>query len=212
MKVSFGEFTFDRTRQELRHGSELVHLTPKAMVLLEILLQWRGRVIRQQELVDLLWPDVVVCEGSLKNLVSMLRVALGDHDREGRFIRNIHGRGYCFNEAELVVENHGRATLRCLDRIFVLGDGSNLVGRGSECTVALGDVSVSRRHAIIEVNGDSAVLEDLGSTNGTLLDGVRVEERKLLAMTHVIRFGSVVAAFRLGVAAEDEIMVTPRSP
>ncbi len=53
------------------------------------------------------------------------------------------------------------------------------VGRLPECAVVLDDPNVSRRHAQFRREGDSVVLVDLGSTNGTKVNGVLVRERRL---------------------------------
>jgi len=65
---------------------------------------------------------------------------------------------------------------------LVLPDGRSLrigatplvVGRLPECAVTLGDTNVSRRHAQIGIEGGDVVVTDLGSTNGTFLNGRRV--------------------------------------
>lgn len=56
---------------------------------------------------------------------------------------------------------------------------SYTIGRGSACEIQLPDISVSREHARIHSRGDEFVLEDLGSTNGTYVNGERVERRTL---------------------------------
>jgi hypothetical protein len=69
----------------------------------------------------------------------------------------------------------------------VLPDGSRIVlgvepieiGRLPECTVALNDQNVSRRHAEIRRSGNDIVVADLGSTNGTKVNGAHVTERVL---------------------------------
>jgi pSer/pThr/pTyr-binding forkhead associated (FHA) protein len=55
-----------------------------------------------------------------------------------------------------------------------LGSGSLLIGRLPECDVLLQDNLVSRMHARISVQGDSVVVEDLHSTNGVYVNGLRV--------------------------------------
>jgi pSer/pThr/pTyr-binding forkhead associated (FHA) protein len=55
-----------------------------------------------------------------------------------------------------------------------LGNGSLLIGRLPECDVLLSDTLVSRMHARISVQGDSVIVEDLHSTNGVYVNGVRV--------------------------------------
>jgi Protein of unknown function (DUF3662)/FHA domain len=51
-----------------------------------------------------------------------------------------------------------------------------LIGRGSDCEVVLADAHASRHHARLEVRGGVFVLTDLGSTNGTRVNGHRVRE------------------------------------
>jgi pSer/pThr/pTyr-binding forkhead associated (FHA) protein len=54
-----------------------------------------------------------------------------------------------------------------------------VIGRLPECTVVLGDPNVSRRHAEVRRQGADVVVVDLGSTNGTRVNGVPVRERPL---------------------------------
>jgi hypothetical protein len=69
--------------------------------------------------------------------------------------------------------------------------GTFLIGRGAECHLALDDVLVSRRHAAIRLDDDgSATIEDLGSRNGVLLNGMRVEGAEPLNDGDLIRIGS----------------------
>jgi hypothetical protein len=63
---------------------------------------------------------------------------------------------------------------------YVLGDHTVVLGRLPECDITLVDTNVSRRHAEIRPRGDRFVLVDLGSTNGSKVNGVRVAERELL--------------------------------
>jgi hypothetical protein len=62
---------------------------------------------------------------------------------------------------------------------YVLGDRVVSIGRLPECDVTLPDTNVSRRHAEIHPRGDAFVLIDLGSTNGSKVNGIRVAEREL---------------------------------
>jgi pSer/pThr/pTyr-binding forkhead associated (FHA) protein len=61
-----------------------------------------------------------------------------------------------------------------------LGSGSLLIGRLPECDVLLVDGLVSRMHARISVQADSVVVEDLHSTNGVYVNGVRVGHSTVL--------------------------------
>lgn len=64
-------------------------------------------------------------------------------------------------------------------RTYTLQHGSNVIGRGQEASFRLPDTSVSRRHVDIYFDGHSAVLHDLGSTNGTSVNGSSVQTWQL---------------------------------
>jgi len=53
------------------------------------------------------------------------------------------------------------------------------LGRGSEVDIQLPDSEVSRQHAMLEIREDAATLTDLGSTNGTYVEGVRIDKRAI---------------------------------
>ncbi len=74
------------------------------------------------------------------------------------------------------------------------GGGRVLLGQSPACTVRLEDVTVSRRHAAFDVIDGALRLTDLGSTNGTFVNGVRAHE-VALAGGETIQVGSDV--FRL---------------
>src|SRR5579872_5395596 len=63
-----------------------------------------------------------------------------------------------------------------------------LVGTSPACTIRLTDPTVSRRHAALDPNGRRYRLTDLGSTNGTFVDGVALVEGFVLG-GEIIRFG-----------------------
>ncbi|MEO1370768.1 MAG: FHA domain-containing protein, partial [Acidobacteriota bacterium] len=60
-----------------------------------------------------------------------------------------------------------------------LHDGRNVLGSDPSCDVCLPNPTVSRRHAVVNVNGERTELEDLRSTNGTLLRSERVDRAPL---------------------------------
>ena len=63
---------------------------------------------------------------------------------------------------------------------ITLSDGLTSIGRDEDCNLILLGSRVSRRHAEIEVSGDEVVLRDLKSRSGTLVDGKRTTEAKLV--------------------------------
>lgn len=71
------------------------------------------------------------------------------------------------------------APTRCWIRVkgqdLELGTGATVLGRHDSCDVVLDDPLVSRRHAVVSFDGASLTVEDLGSVNGVLLNGRRVQ-------------------------------------
>jgi pSer/pThr/pTyr-binding forkhead associated (FHA) protein len=70
-----------------------------------------------------------------------------------------------------------------------------LLGRGTDCDLRLVDPGVSRHHAELRVEGDQVVLVDLGSTNGTFVNGQPVRRVALGDGTHV-SLGRTTLIFR----------------
>jgi len=79
-------------------------------------------------------------------------------------------------------------------RSLELKDGNNLIGRGSDVDLQLMDQGVSRRHADVYVNGNRADVHDLGSTNGTSVNGHPVQHQQL-QHGDVIRVGHTRLVF-----------------
>lgn len=73
--------------------------------------------------------------------------------------------------------------------------GRNVIGRGTEADIRLPDTGVSRKHVDVVLEGDMATAEDLGSTNGTLVNGRRIT-RQPLVDGDVIRIGHSVLVYR----------------
>jgi hypothetical protein len=76
-----------------------------------------------------------------------------------------------------------------------LTTGRNVIGRGTDADIRLPDTGVSRKHVDVVLEGGVATVEDLGSTNGTLVNGRRIS-RQPLADGDVIRIGHSVLVYR----------------
>lgn len=76
-----------------------------------------------------------------------------------------------------------------------LGDRPVTVGRSSECRISLNDTNVSRRHAEIRPSSRAYVVVDLGSTNGTLVNGTRIGGEQALNDGDIVSFGSTNVRF-----------------
>jgi len=70
--------------------------------------------------------------------------------------------------------------------------------------------SVSRRHARLVFDDESGMLEELGSKNGTWVNGVQVTTSARIQDGDEIRFGSVRARLRRAFAADSTVTVGPR--
>jgi hypothetical protein len=76
-----------------------------------------------------------------------------------------------------------------------LTTGRNVIGRGTDADIRLPDTGVSRKHVDVVLDSGTAIAEDLGSTNGTLVNGRRIT-RQPLADGDVIRIGHSVLVYR----------------
>ena len=80
-------------------------------------------------------------------------------------------------------------------RTVPLGAGDHLVGRSPECALRLEGRSISRRHALIRIGADGASVQDLGSANGTFVNGRRAAETTAISPGDEVKFGD--HAFRV---------------
>src|SRR5947207_3447708 len=76
----FSDYEFDELRRELRTKGKPVELESKPLEILLQLLLHAGEVVTKEELLESVWPDVMVVDGSLATAVSKLRKAMGDED------------------------------------------------------------------------------------------------------------------------------------
>jgi DNA-binding winged helix-turn-helix (wHTH) protein len=199
VRARFGGFVFDSNVRALTQGGKPAALSPKGFELLEALLASRPRVLSQAELRDLLWPATFVSRTSLARLVTEIRGALGDDAREPRFVRTVHGFGYAFGGAAHDIPESRRLAAKCAllwgGREIDLAEGENLIGRTAECAVRTPSPRISRHHARIVVTGGKAVLEDLGSKNGTCVRGRRLRGPAALKDGDQILLGSEMLTF-----------------
>src|SRR5438105_918724 len=151
MRLRFGDFCFDSDRRELSKRDAPIHLTPKGLQLLLLLIEQRPKVLSKEEIYEELWPGTFVEESNLSVLVAEVRGALGDDARRARFIKTSHRFGYGF-VAEVQEETAAPVAdvrLRSGSRDFELFDGENIVGRDADASVRINAPGISRQHARI---------------------------------------------------------------
>jgi predicted component of type VI protein secretion system len=95
---------------------------------------------------------------------------------------------------------------------FTLEGDQITVGRDSTNEIVINDAEVSRRHARLTFQGGKYVLEDLGSTNGTFVNGQRLAGPRVLKAGEVVSFGEqIVLVFEATNLDAGATMVSPRA-
>jgi len=206
--IRFCSCELDSARRRLSKDGREAHVTPKAFDLLMLLVDAAPRVVPKRELHARLWPRIAVTDWTLFSLIKELRRALGDTDSRAPLIRTVHRVGYAFNASLERVSPRPRPGRRWLvadGARFALVAGDNVVGRDPEAEVSLDDSTISRRHARIVVNDAGAVIEDLGSKNGTSVGGARLRDRVELRDGDKIAFGDLVVLYRESRAGQSTV-------
>ena len=91
-----------------------------------------------------------------------------------------------------------RALLAVGGRRLLVPPGGGTIGRSRDCDVVLEDTGISRRHAEIRPSGDGWTVEDLGSTNGVLVNGLGVRGAQPLHPGDRVELGSTEIVFEVG--------------
>ncbi|MDA8017396.1 MAG: winged helix-turn-helix domain-containing protein [Thermoanaerobaculia bacterium] len=92
----FGEWTFNSRWVQLSRGDDVADVEPKALNLLQVLIEERGRLVSKEELLERVWDGAYVSDNALTRAAARLRNALGDQARSPRFVQTVHGKGYRF--------------------------------------------------------------------------------------------------------------------
>ena len=206
MRLVFGECEFDSGRRMVLRHRRATPLSPKAFQLLELLLDRRPEAVSKTELLERLWPETFVSDASLHNVVAELRATLGDKARAARYIRTVPRYGYAFHgdarpapPPDSAVGRRAVAGPRLVSRRreWLLSEGSNVVGRDHDCAVRIDSTTISRHHARIIVTRGEATVEDLGSKNGTYVNGQRIQETVAIEVGGRIRVGAVTMIYHM---------------
>ena len=201
MRLAFGSCVLDTDTREVRRDGAPVHLTPLGFGLLVLLIEHRPKSLSKTELQDALWPGTFVTEASLSSLIADVRAAIGDEARESTLIRTVYRHGYAFAGEVRVLSGRTGDSARSYrliwyERELVLDQGETILGRSRDATLFIDAEGVSRRHARIAISGDDVLLEDLGSKNGTTVNGERITTPARIQDAATIQIGSVTLTFR----------------
>ena len=94
---------------------------------------------------------------------------------------------------------------------FILEGDQLTVGRDATNEIVINDAEISRRHARLTFQGGKYVLEDLGSTNGTFVNGQRLAGPRVLKAGEVVQFGEqIMLVFEATTIDSGATMVSPR--
>jgi DNA-binding winged helix-turn-helix (wHTH) protein len=218
----FQRFELDMARRQLRGDAQPLHLTPKAFDLLATLVAAAPRVVPKSELHQRLWPCGVVTDATLVALVKEVRRALDDTHPETPLIRTAHRIGYAFEARVDQVREAPRAReisrwLIVGERRFALLQGENIIGRDPDVNIWLDLETISRRHARLLASDAGVVLEDLGSKNGTSVEGKRITSAHTLGNGQRFVCGRLHIIYResgadLPTATELSRIVEPHAP
>lgn len=176
MIARFGSYEIDPARRQLFAAGLPLHLTPKAFDLLWLLVEAAPRVVPKREIHDRLWRGGVVADATLVGLIKEIRRAMKNQTPPP--LRTVHRIGYAIDlpvlraAAQTSADGHW---LIANDRRVALVAGENVIGRDSDVAVWLDHATLSRRHARITLLEGVAILEDLGSKNGTMLQGADLQ-------------------------------------
>ncbi|GGF79971.1 hypothetical protein GCM10011402_35720 [Paracoccus acridae] len=116
--IQLGRSVLDLGRGMLSRDGQVIPLRAKSFRLLQELARQPGRVVPKDELLDAVWPDVIVTEASLSQAVRDIRKALADE--EGRILRTIARRGFMLCPTGSPLPQHAGRTSSIRPRIALL--------------------------------------------------------------------------------------------
>src|SRR5580658_816828 len=215
MRLRFADCVLDLRARQLERQDRTVPLEPKVYELLEVLIKRRPAVVTNNELDELLWPQVYVARTSLTRLVSELRAALGDTARGSHLIRTVYKTGYAFC-ADVTCLSPARSSSATIEVLWMkqslpLTDGEHIAGRDAECSLVIDGTTVSRQHARITIARGAVTIEDLDSTNGTYVNATRISVPTPLVSGDEFALGSEVLRVRRRSSSVLTVKVEPDS-
>ena len=191
----FADFELDLAAYVLRAHGEAVRLEKIPMEVLILLVQRAGTLVERSDIAEAVWgPELFVeHEAAINTAVRKIRQVLGDDAAAPRFVETVVGKGYRFVAAveRLTPAGEPRYTVKFGGQEFVLRSGETVLGRDPAAGVYVEHASVSRRHARLSIEAGRARLQDLGSRNGTFLNGQRLDAPAEILEDAIIGLGPV---------------------
>jgi DNA-binding winged helix-turn-helix (wHTH) protein len=214
-----GDWLVEPTLDRITRDGREVRLRPRATDVLTVLALASGKLVSKRELMDEVWRTEFIGDHALTQVIAELRAALGDDARNPAFIENIPRRGYRLVAAVTPVAESSVAPtgatmpfkLETEDGPRSLLQGSNVIGRTDDADIRIDKTEVSRCHATITIQGTTAVIEDLGSKNGTFVNGRQLDGPTTLTNGDEIWIGRSVARMRFLIEGEPTKTETSRT-
>jgi DNA-binding winged helix-turn-helix (wHTH) protein len=205
-----GDWLVEPTLDRITRDGREVRLRPRAMDVLTALAVASGKLVTKRDLIDEVWRTEFVGDHALTQVIAELRAALGDDARNPAFIENIPRRGYRLVADVIPVAvssispNGATMPFKLVTEkgSLSLSQGSTVIGRTDEAEICIDKTEVSRCHAMITVQGTTAIIEDLGSKNGTFVNGHQVAGPTPLTNGDEIWIGRSVARMRFLIEGE----------
>ena len=219
MRLRFGDLGFDAASRQLWVDDTEIHVSNKAFDLLAMLIERRPEAVSKADLHARLWPGTFVSPSSLPSLVSEIRDAIDDGNREPKLLRTVHGFGYAFQAAAAAALDPAAPPDQVPPGGWLVGTpaeiallaGENVLGREGSGIILLRSSTVSRRHARVDIADGNVTVEDLGSKNGTYVNDRRVEGPTPVVDGDQVRFGSLVFTFRRAQPADTTQSITSQA-
>jgi len=218
--IRFGVFELDLQTGELRRKGVKVALQEQPFRVLVMLVAQPGDLVTRDALRRALWAETVFVDfdHGLNKAVAKIRDALGDLAESPRYVETLERRGYRFiAPVEVVVPRTAPALgfgdqpviarLSWNGQSYPLSAGEYVIGRDPSAAIWIESSMVSRRHARIVVSASAVTIEDLGSRNGTFVNGRRLDAISPLASGDEVSVGPDRLAVLTPLAAESTASV-----
>jgi DNA-binding winged helix-turn-helix (wHTH) protein len=204
----------------LWRGNEEIQVSKLSFDFLRALVEAAPNLLTHDQLAEAVWgPRRVITPENLSQRLMTLRQAIGEQAEQPRYIEAVRGTGYrLLPTVETVgseAASHDARAIRfaaveprsvrrsktlwliCEHEQTVLIDGANVIGRAEDARIRIDLPGVSRHHARVTVTGAEAMLEDLGSKNGTLVNRQPIATPHRLTDGDEILIGGAALTFRI---------------
>ena len=221
-RYRFADLILDTGQRRVWRGDVELQVSKLSFDFLRALVEAAPNLLTHDQLADAVWgPRRVITPDNLSQRLMTLRQAIGEQAEQPRYIEAVRAQGYrLIPDVETVAveapPHDGRPirvgadpprNARRYKSLWLISEheqtmlveGVNIIGRAEVAPIRINLPGVSRHHACVTVTGGEAVLEDLGSKNGTLLNGQRLSVPQ--ALTDGDEIIVVGAVFRFRVAS-----------